>query len=340
MNYFLRRSIIVIALILFPGTLQARQPIHHEIKVTLHPETHLLQVEDRITLPRSLLPDPEGRFHFLLHGGLRPKSLTAGVKITYEEEDPQPLGFGVGGGSGEAGVRLEHYTVTLPVGLQRFVMAYEGEINHPLIQEEAGSFGKSSETSGIVSADGIFLSGETYWYPWFYTDLLTFSIDLTLPEGWNAVSQGARTRYATGGKLVRIRWESPEPQLEIYLVGGEWTEYRRQAGRVTAMAFLREPDQALAERYLEVTEQYLEMYQKLLGPYPYQKFALIENFWETGYGMPSFTLLGPKVIRFPFILHSSYPHEILHNWWGNGVFVDYETGNWSEGLTTYLADYL
>ncbi|MGR3174952.1 MAG: M20/M25/M40 family metallo-hydrolase [Candidatus Scalindua sp.] len=56
--------------------------------------------------------------------------------------------------------------------------------------------------------------------------------------------------------------------------------------------------------------------------------------------MPSFTLLGPRVIRFPFILHSSYPHEILHNWWGNGVYTDYEKGNWAEGLTTYLADHL
>ena len=67
------------------------------------------------------------------------------------------------------------------------------------------------------------------------------------------------------------------------------------------------------------------MYRGLIGPYPYGKFALVENFWETGYGMPSYTLLGPQVIRFPFILSSSYPHEILHNWWGNSVFVDYET---------------
>ncbi len=56
--------------------------------------------------------------------------------------------------------------------------------------------------------------------------------------------------------------------------------------------------------------------------------------------MPSFTLLGPKIIRFPFILHSSYPHEILHNWWGNGVYIDPQSGNWSEGLTAYLSDHL
>ena len=82
------------------------------------------------------------------------------------------------------------------------------------------------------------------------------------------------------------------------------------------------------------------MYRSLIGPYPYSKFALVENFWETGYGMPSFTLLGPEIIRFPFIITSSYPHEILHNWWGNSVFVDYQTGNWCEGLTVYLADHL
>ncbi len=106
------------------------------------------------------------------------------------------------------------------------------------------------------------------------------------------------------------------------------------------MAFLRKPDQALADRYLDATAQYLEMYRGLLGPYPYSKFALVENFWETGYGMPSFTLLGEQIIRFPFILHSSYPHELLHNWWGNGVFVDLAGGNWCEGLTAYLADHL
>jgi hypothetical protein len=82
------------------------------------------------------------------------------------------------------------------------------------------------------------------------------------------------------------------------------------------------------------------MYERLIGPYPYDKFALVENFWETGFGMPSFTLLGPKIIRFPFIIVSSYPHEILHNWWGNSVYPEYGSGNWTEGLTAYLSDHL
>ncbi len=126
----------------------------------------------------------------------------------------------------------------------------------------------------------------------------------------------------------------------MFLIAAKFNEYKYSVGSVDAFAFLRTPDEALANKYLETTAQYLEMYRKLVGPFPYSKFALVENFWETGYGMPSFTLLGEKIIRFPFILHSSYPHELLHNWWGNSVYVDFETGNWCEGLTAYMADHL
>ena len=66
----------------------------------------------------------------------------------------------------------------------------------------------------------------------------------------------------------------------------------------------------------------------------------MENFFPTGYGFPSYTLLGSRVLRLPFIIRTSLGHEIAHCWWGNGVYVDYRRGNWSEGLTTYVADYL
>jgi aminopeptidase N len=33
-------------------------------------------------------------------------------------------------------------------------------------------------------------------------------------------------------------------------------------------------------------------------------------------------------------------HEIVHQWFGNSVFADFEKGNWHEGLTIYFADHL
>lgn len=320
--------------------LGAEERVHHEIKVILQPEGRVLIVEDAITLPNALFGKGEGKVRFLLHDGLRPASETPGVKITEEKRKPRPSDFGLKGDLLPADVPLGFYTATLTTGVNRFVLRYRGEIHHPL-KEEGERYARSfQETPGTISPDGVFLAGVSFWVPWFNSDLITFNLDVTLPKPWIAVSQGERTRSEEEGRVTHIRWESPEPQEEIYLVANRWTEYRRTAGNVETAAFLKTPEKELADKYLEVTGQYLSMYHKLLGPFPYKKFALVENFWETGYGMPSFTLLGSGVMRLPFILHSSYPHEILHDWWGNGVYVDSLSGNWSEGLTAYLADHL
>lgn len=317
--------------------------LHHALALSLSPVSSELRVLDRITLPETLHPDEDGRYYFRLHAGLTPQAMTPGVRIELISDLPaseaslefdqetQP--------SANQVVPSAHYAMTLPIGLKTVVLSYQGIIHHPL---SGGDFvsGQEADTPGIISSEGIFLSGQSLWYPQFDQALVTFSLEITLPEAWHAVSQGERTRHVVAEGKRMLRWDSPEPQREIFLVGGVWTEYRRRAGRIELFAYLRTPDRALAHRYLKATEQYLEMYQKLLGPYPYKKFALVENFWETGYGMPSFTLLGSKVLRLPFILNTAYPHEILHNWWGNGVYVDEAEGNWSEGLTTYLADYL
>jgi aminopeptidase N len=214
-------------------------------------------------------------------------------------------------------------------------------IDHPISKEGEDYARGFAETEGTIQAEGVFLSGTSKWYPAPGDgSLVTFSLDVTLPAGWDAMSQGRRTIHERAATGTRVVFVSDEPQEEIWLVAGPWVETSQTAAGVDALALLRDRDDALAAKYLDATGPYVGMYSKLLGGYPYSKFALVENFWETGYGMPSFTLLGGKVMRLPFILTSSYPHEILHNWWGNGVYVAREGGNWSEGLTAYLADHL
>ncbi len=215
-----------------------------------------------------------------------------------------------------------------------------GVVDHPP-QVESGEYARAfSRTPGIIDAAGVYLSGASHWLPDIGRGLVTFDLGVTVPADWHVISQGRRLSVGEENKRRHVRWRCDDPMPEVYLVGGPLIEYQRRDGGTTRYVFLRRPDASLAARYLDAAESYLEMYSDLIGRYPYPKFALVENFWETGYGMPSFTLLGSTVIRLPFILHSSYPHEILHNWWGNSVYVDESTGNWSEGLTAYLADHL
>jgi len=304
------------------------EPIRHELSLSLQPENHYLEVEDAVTLPASYLSASGGKLDFLLRKGLVPRTTTSGVRISR----------GAIGNLPTSPRNTEAYRILIPAGRRAIDLQYRGRIVSTGTSQNSDD--SADLDSGNISSQGIFLAGSTYWYPWFNDDPVVFSLEVLLPEPWQSVSEGERVRHDRKGGMIEDRWESREPQEEIFLIGGRFSEYERMAGSARMMVFLRTPDPDLADRYLETGASYLDMYRNLIGPYPYKKFAVVENFWETGYGMPSMTLLGPAVLRLPFILHSSYPHEILHNWWGNGVFVDYRTGNWSEGLTTYMADYL
>jgi hypothetical protein len=316
--------LVLFIALLAPSALSAKAAqVHHDITITLYPEEGRFEAEDSVSLPNGSGTE-QG---FLLHEGLEPAVLTKGVGLSYESQvhGDVPLGF---------------YKVRLPEGKRTFTIRYGGRIHHPLgaeAKEQARGF---SETPGIISAEGVYLAGSSYWYPKLEGEFVTFALEALMPRGWGLVTQGKRTLSTVRNDRALVRWESLRPQEEIYLVASRFTEYTKSVDGLDAMVFLREPDEELAAEYLDATIRYIWMYEKLIGPYPYGKFALVENFWETGYGMPSFTLLGPKIIRFPFIIKSSYPHEILHSWWGNSVYPYYGRGNWSEGLTAYLSDHL
>jgi hypothetical protein len=289
--------------------------IAHHLAVQIEPTDGTLQVRDTLRLPPGQTSWP-----LLLHRDMMPKVVSGDAEITLIDRRDA----------------LAMHRLTLrssgPVTLE-----YAGRIQNPREQIAEG-MGRSREWSpGTIDPDGVFLDGQSGWYPRIPETLQTFELAVGLPPGWTAVSQGAGPGDPDTGIST---WVESHPQDDIYLIAAPFVRYEDAASGIPAQVYLRHPDEALARRYLDATHDSLRLYSDLIGPYPFAKFALVENFWETGYGMPSFTLLGPQVIRLPFILTTSYPHEILHNWLGNSVYIDYAAGNWAEGLTTYLADHL
>jgi len=299
--------------------------IKHNFKINLKPEENYIEVQDIISFPYSIKNEI-----FFLNKNLIIENINPTNIHKIEETDLNKYKI-----TDIDTNTLNAYIINSST-LTSFSIKYSGKINYGLkdiVQEYSRSF---KETNGIISEEGVYLSGESYFYPTFEGKYNSFKMEINTPENYLAITQGKRIKKGKGFSV----WEEINPQDEIYLISSKFKEYSIKDKNKEYYVFLQKEDNELASKYLETTKQYINFYSQLIGNYPYDKFAMIENFWDTGYGMPSFTLLGPKVIRLPFILSSSYPHEILHNWWGNGVFVDYSEGNWCEGLTVYLSDYL
>ncbi|MDP2722161.1 MAG: M1 family aminopeptidase [Bacteroidales bacterium] len=325
----MRHMKMFVTLVILALTTQSfAQIIHHQLYVNLSIANQSIVVTDSVTIPFEMIED-KNSLVFSLNQHLNATSLDGSAVIKKLQNSNNSL-------YNNYLVEFTHHgnsDLIIPI---KYAGVITGEIAGGAAEYARGF----SETSGMISDSGAYLAGSTFWIPAFNVPLLTYNLTVTLRSDWNVVSQGDRTVNEVSGNYRVVTYQCDSPTEEIYLISAGWTGYEQKSGDILVQAFLRTPDQELAKKYLDATSGYLSMYVDLVGPYPYHKFALVENFWETGYGMPSFTLLGEKVIRFPFILYTSYPHELLHNWWGNSVYVDYTKGNWCEGITAYMADHL
>jgi len=146
------------------------------------------------------------------------------------------------------------------------------------------------------------------------------------------------------GGRYRARFAFPQPAEGIALIAGPYRIDERRlvtaAGSEVRLRTYFHPEIAgLARGYLDSVAGYLDLYERWIGPYPFTEFSIVSSPTPTGFGMPTLTYLGIDVLRLPFIRSTSLGHEVLHSWWGNGVYPDTARGNWAEGLTTFMADY-
>ncbi len=206
------------------------------------------------------------------------------------------------------------------------------------IYKAADPAGKDTGITGsVIDKRGVSLTG--VWYP-TAEGLRHYELNVTLPVGYEAVSEAESIKREMKNGKVKFQFSFPHPVDGINLAASDRFRVLRESFRdIDIYAYFFEEDLDLGKTYIEYTKKYLELYERVIGKYPYRRFSIVENFLQSGYSMPTFTLLGNAVVRLPFIVETSLGHEILHQWFGNHVYIDYENGNWAEGLTTYLADH-
>jgi hypothetical protein len=311
--------VLVLSPILRPGTAWSGVTADHELSVRLFPNQSRLEAVDRITLSSP----GDGRLSLAFRPDLAIRSLTW---------NGRPAGHSFSG---------RRMLLNIPPNERGvLVIEYEGIFNDPFQARPATTDNPGQGVTGTISVEGALLLPGSGWHPVIVGALSSYRLKVTAPKGMHAVSLGRLVAFAVEGGLSVTEWEVDRTVEGLPLCAGPYELKSLAAGEIPVQTFLFPGNRELAPVYLRSTADHLRFYSDLHGPYAFPKFAVVENFFPTGYGFASFTLLGSQVLRLPFIPETSLRHEVAHCWWGNGVLVDYARGNWSEGLTTYVADYL
>jgi len=322
---FGRRAWIGIAAVLVwlaAATGAAALEASHDLQVTLRPKQGGLSGTDRITVKDC----PPGK----LTMGLNPD-----LRITSLQVDGRPRPAVTTGGA--VVVDLSEAECEAGAALS---IRYEGRFQDKAPELPVNTDNPGYGVTGTIGPRGTLLLGGAGWYPTVRGAIETVRLQVTAPTGVSAVTAGRALGVATRAEHTVSTWQIDPPAGRLALSAGRYSITTATAGDTPIATYFFADDRPLADTYLKATTRYLALYNDLFGPYAFPKFAVVENFFPTGYGFPSYTLMGGRVLRLPFIVHTSLGHEIAHSWWGNGVLVDPADGNWSEGLTSYVAEHL
>ena len=301
----------------------AAPPVAHlDLDVVLDPSSRRLEAIAELLAP--------GEFRFPLHRSLA---------VTAASVNGEPAAVAPARPAGD----IREWRVPAPPGAALRI-EYGGVL--PGLDQTLDHRGVLHGMPPMAAAQGSFLHSGSAWYP-RPAALFSYRVRLSLPAEQRGLVAGriaAEEIPRDAGGRYMATFEFKRPADGIDLMVGRYTVREKIVPRQDAEPlrlrtyFYRNLD-ALTEGYLEDSKRYIEMYSEQIGAYPFTEFSVVASPLPTGFGMPTLTYIGAEVLKLPFIRATSLGHEVLHNWWGNGVYADYAKGNWTEGLTTFMADY-
>ncbi|GHI88292.1 M1 family metallopeptidase [Streptomyces xanthophaeus] len=201
-----------------------------------------------------------------------------------------------------------------------------------------------SEEGWIRTEDGAVGVGEPVgsmtWFPGNHhpSDKATYDITLTVPQGYEAVSNGElRSRTATDDGRTEFAWHSPEP-MASYLATAAVGKFKVTTGRTAsgvAVYNAVEPAEAAASAGpLARLPEMVEWGSSRFGPYPFGTAGAVV--------LPEATLAYALETQTKPV-YSGAPgseelvlHELAHQWFGNSVSPKSWKDMWlNEGFATY-----
>lgn len=176
--------------------------------------------------------------------------------------------------------------------------------------------------------------------PGLAAEAFTYDVTIDVPAGQRAVAPGrmVEERESEGRSVARFVFDQPVWELSVF--AGPFVVGESLHGPLRLRTYFpKTAESSLADRYRTQVAHYLDVFSGAIGTYPHSEFHVVASPLPVGLGFPTLAYVSQSILPLPFMQERSLAHEVLHAWWGHGVAVDYERGNWCEALTTFMADY-
>jgi aminopeptidase N len=183
-----------------------------------------------------------------------------------------------------------------------------------------------------------------YWFPAIDHpyDKAEVEFFVTAPDRYGVVANGELleiTSLQNGSKVWHWREAAPIPVYCMVAGAAEFSILKSGSSEnVPIFLYLYPKDRDHGIKDFRRAAQMLEFYTNLIGPYPYEKLALVESSTRFG-GMENSSniFFDEKTVDGTGKIEGTVAHEIAHQWFGDAVTESDWHHLWlSEGFATYF----
>ncbi len=185
-----------------------------------------------------------------------------------------------------------------------------------------------------------------------YLPAYPYSLELSLPPGWVAALPGDRVTEEREGKgtVYHVSFARTVRSISLYIAEkGSISSFELAGEGPEIQAWYLPGDEDRVRALATYIPEILSWYGERFGPYPHKRLLLVEHpntegtsFAADGvvylsrwyFSRTDLTAKGALSRAMQYVL----AHELAHQWWGIGIGVDFDRGNWlSEGMAQYLS---
>lgn len=191
----------------------------------------------------------------------------------------------------------------------------------------------------------VFQRRETRWYPLQYDDMASWKLDIVAPNDYTVFTVGNLIDKKSINNNTEYKFENNDYYSYplIIVKSNSMTTLTKSIDSINVNFYFASTDTAVNNKIIDEVCKSFSFYNNYIGRFKYKQLNLVEipdnrvNFVQS---LSTLIIFGSPFVNYFKLGYSDWPpHEVAHQWWGGGVYINSETkGPWflEESINEYF----
>lgn len=207
------------------------------------------------------------------------------------------------------------------------------------------TFEYSLPIDSFILSDMVVLRREVRWYPLQYDDIASMNLDIVTSKNYSVFAVGdlAETKSSNDYINYKFNHNGSASYALIIAKSNNFTTTTKNIDSVNVSFYFASTDTVVNNKIINGVCKSFSFYTKYIGHYKHKQLNLVEiadDRMQLVQSLSTLIVVGSPFINYFKLGYNDWPpHEIAHQWFGSGIYINSKTkGRWflEESVNEYF----